>query len=437
MKYFDQTSGTWKELDSNKAKVLSDGTNTFTPTDIKNIDNKIAVLSGASGVNEKANKSDLDAHLADYVKQPADGGTTGGTATAYTCSSNPAPTALVDKIGVVITVHTDSGSNPTLNWDNLGARPIKKPNGNAAVLKAGGVYTLRYNATSGNFILQGEGASGNATASDLLSGKTASTDAGDIVGTMPNKVGSGTVITPSTVDQAIPQGYYGGTILDGKVSGDANLIPSNIKRGKTIFGVVGAASEDVSTWTYFASTTSNYTLPSGVSALVGITNGLMYCAGTTVGNVRAYDKNGTLQKNLSVAGTLIYVGADKFITLSGSTIYVYDLNGTFLKSYSYTHGVGSILSIGETTNYYYDHTYDGSQGVAYIAIYNKNGTFIRSFAQVVLPSYMNNRYSAKNCDNYVIFFINGVSSGNLDQFIIKEGVDIIYDFSKTNLIMWM
>lgn len=168
-------------------------------------------------------KSVVSEHLADYVKQPADGGTTGGTATAYTCSSAPALTALVDRIGVVITVHADSGANPTLNWDTKGAKPIVKPNGNAAVLKAGGIYTLRYNATSGNFILQGEGASGNATASDLLSGKTASTDAGDITGTMPEQ-GSPT-ITPTTTDQAITPGHYsGGTVKAGYAVG-ATITP--------------------------------------------------------------------------------------------------------------------------------------------------------------------------------------------------------------------
>lgn len=118
-----------------------------------------------------ANGTTVEEHLADYVKQPADGGTTGGTATAYTCSSTPAPTVLSDKIGVVITAHADSGSNPTLNWSTLGAKPIKKPNGNAAVLKNGGIYTLRYNSTTGNFILQGEGSS-EVLASDLRVGVT-------------------------------------------------------------------------------------------------------------------------------------------------------------------------------------------------------------------------------------------------------------------------
>ena len=76
--------------------------------------------------------------------------------------------------------------------------------------------------------------SGNAVAGDLLSGKTASVDAGDITGTMPD---NGTVnITPSTVNQAIPAGKHSGA---GIVAGDADLVSGNIKAGANIFGVAG------------------------------------------------------------------------------------------------------------------------------------------------------------------------------------------------------
>lgn len=54
-----------------------------------------------------------------------------------------------------------------------------------------------------------------------------------------SKLGSNTVITPSTVDQPIPMGYYGGNLTDGKIVGDANHIPSNIKLGVTDFGITG------------------------------------------------------------------------------------------------------------------------------------------------------------------------------------------------------
>jgi len=82
---------------------------------------------------------------------------------------------------------------------------------------------------------------GNAVAADILSGKTATTDSGLVTGTMPNKVGSATTLVPNTVNQAIPAGYYGGVVGDGKVTGDANLIPANIVSGKSIFGVAGSA----------------------------------------------------------------------------------------------------------------------------------------------------------------------------------------------------
>lgn len=75
---------------------------------------------------------------------------------------------------------------------------------------------------------------GTASASDLLSGKTAYVDDEQITGTMPN-VGQ-TNIIPGTVTQAILQGYHDGT---GSVDGDASLVAGNIKKGATIFGVTG------------------------------------------------------------------------------------------------------------------------------------------------------------------------------------------------------
>ncbi|MBF4693892.1 hypothetical protein [Fusibacter ferrireducens] len=177
-------------------------------------------------------------HVDDFVMHPGDGGTTAGTATAYTCASLPAPIAYTDRMGLIVKVHADSGVNPTINWNGLGAKAIKKPNGNAAILKSGGIYTLRYNATTEAFILQGEGASGNATASDLLSGKTASTDAGDITGNIPIK--SAATYTPTASNQTIPAGQY----LSGTqtILGDADLVSANIKAGKNIFGVAGNAN---------------------------------------------------------------------------------------------------------------------------------------------------------------------------------------------------
>ncbi len=81
----------------------------------------------------------------------------------------------------------------------------------------------------------------NAAVGDVLAPQTFySVAAPKKTGTMPSKVGSATIFTPTTSDQAITQGYYGGAVGDGKVSGDANLVAAKIATGVTIFGVAGS-----------------------------------------------------------------------------------------------------------------------------------------------------------------------------------------------------
>lgn len=163
-------------------------------------------------------------------------GTATGTNTLT--ATYEAITALKNGLGVAFLNTTSSTGATTLNINGLGAIPILKANGNPVTnLKANGIYTLRY--ANGNFILQGEGGSGNAIASDLLSGKTASTDAGDIVGTIPSKTTQ--TYTPGTTNQTITSGQY----LSGTqtILGDPDLIPANILSGKTIFGVTGSYNQ--------------------------------------------------------------------------------------------------------------------------------------------------------------------------------------------------
>ena len=95
----------------------------------------------------------------DYVRQPGYAAAT-GSANAYSVTLNPGPAALVEGMAVAVKIPVDNTGASTLNVNGLGAKPIKKPNGNdvaAGNLKAGSIYTLRYNASTGNFILQGEG----------------------------------------------------------------------------------------------------------------------------------------------------------------------------------------------------------------------------------------------------------------------------------------
>lgn len=160
-----------------------------------------------------ATKEEVTTHKNDYVKHPGIATTT-NNGNAYVVTLDPAPSTYENGMGLVLTINADSTGACTVNVNRLGAKPIKKANGNAVTnLKKNGVYTLRYSTAQSAFILQGEGGSGNATASDILSGKTASTDNGDIVGTMVNQ--GAITIKSSFNDQSIPSGYHNG---NGKVT---------------------------------------------------------------------------------------------------------------------------------------------------------------------------------------------------------------------------
>lgn len=160
----------------------------------------------------KARADAQAAHEADNAKQIPHLGTTTNVGDAYRITT----TETIDSNEkFTIKFNAASTTAPTLSINGGTAYAIKKANGGNAKLYAS-VYTLFWDGI--NFILLGEGGEyGTAGAAQTLTGYTLGTENGVIPGTMPNKVGSGTVITPSTVDQAIPQGYYGGAVGDGKV----------------------------------------------------------------------------------------------------------------------------------------------------------------------------------------------------------------------------
>jgi len=120
---------------------------------------KVDALAGAGNTKTvKQLDDEAKTHQADYVKHPAFATAT-GTANIYDVTLDPAPTAYIDGMGVVVAINADATAATTLNVNGLGAKPIKKANGNAVTnLKANGMYTVRYSsAGTGAFILQGEG----------------------------------------------------------------------------------------------------------------------------------------------------------------------------------------------------------------------------------------------------------------------------------------
>jgi hypothetical protein len=85
-----------------------------------------------------------------------------GTVNTYVITFNPVPTSYVDGMLVAIKIsHTSTGAS-TLNVNGLGAKTISDSYGNVIVsgeLIAGIIYSMRYNATTGDFILQSGGSS--------------------------------------------------------------------------------------------------------------------------------------------------------------------------------------------------------------------------------------------------------------------------------------
>lgn len=99
------------------------------------------------------------ARLADYYKDLG-GITTGGTATAYTLTTNRAfaSSAIMDGAVLCIKPNADSGASPTLAVDGLTARAINYSTGvaiTAGALKTGTPYYVIYIHASTEFILLG------------------------------------------------------------------------------------------------------------------------------------------------------------------------------------------------------------------------------------------------------------------------------------------
>lgn len=106
------------------------------------------------------------------------------------------------------------------------------------------------------------------TASNLLNGIIATgADGQEISGSIPTK--AATTYTPTTTAQVIAAGSY----LTGNqtILGDANLIPSNIAAGVSIFGVVGTHTGGITpTGTIAISSNGTYDVTNYASASVKV-----------------------------------------------------------------------------------------------------------------------------------------------------------------------
>ena len=136
-----------------------------------------------------------------------------------------------------------------------------------AALNAGGSYTIPagYHNGVGKVTanaLSGQTA-GTAVAANIRNGKTAWANGAKITGNMPEQGGSTT--TPGTANKTIVAAnrYVTGNII---VAGDKNLIPANVKKNVTLFGVKGTHEGWVPVATdlyYNGVNTAGFTISSG------------------------------------------------------------------------------------------------------------------------------------------------------------------------------
>ena len=112
-------------------------------------------------------------------------------------------------------------------------------------LNCGGSYTIPAGYHNGSGVITANSlasqTSADATAAQILSGKTAWVNGSKITGTISSKAAA--TYTPGTSNQTIAAGQY----LSGAqtISGSSNLVAGNIKSGVKIFNVTGTLEEGI------------------------------------------------------------------------------------------------------------------------------------------------------------------------------------------------
>ncbi len=174
-------------------------------------------------------------------------GTCTGSANAYSVTASPPLTSLSEGSCVAVKINVTNTAGSTINVNGLGAKAIKKGNGldvAAGQLKAGSIYTLRYDGV--NFILQGEGGDyGNAQPEHVLAPYTIGTEDGVIPGTMPNNgpTSAETInLTAQNQEYTIASGWHSGLRKIKAVI--SNLAAGVIKADTTVGGILGTFTAD-------------------------------------------------------------------------------------------------------------------------------------------------------------------------------------------------
>ncbi|WP_088186397.1 hypothetical protein [Desulfosporosinus sp. FKA] len=195
---------------------------------------------------------------------------------------------------------------------------------------------------------------------------------------------NGVIITPSTVDQAIPKGDYDGTSNTGKVLGDPNLVGENIVRGKSIFGVTGTASTGLGNFNEY----SQFKIPANCMYM-GTNDEGIWVWDTTDNMLEVYSLStnslirqlapptfeGKTYKNPLVAINNDYIVWSYYAPTYYESYLLTDTQGNPLKTFSpgsYGYQPSSI-SLGQDRVWIMDYRSDGTP-TRYITSYDFSGT---------------------------------------------------------------
>lgn len=223
-----------------------------------------------------ASAEELATHKADLTYQVAT-----GTATALTV---PMATLVNGYSKTFIASVTSTSTTKTIN-----GKPFYKPGTTASPsLIAGKACTVWYVATKDCFFIKAS-AEGTAIATQVLAGVSFSNDIDTgLPGAMPNHGAAN--IKPGTFNQAIPAGYHNGS---GIVQGSPNLTPLNIKKGTTVFDVVGTLE------------THELTAPASITSTSGYKQKTSSQARATSGNGSQHIKVKAREYTINKRGTIL------------------------------------------------------------------------------------------------------------------------------------
>jgi len=267
----------------------------------------------------------------DYVRLPGYA-TTAGLANAYTATLSPAPTAYTEGMAIAVKINVANTSASTIDVNSLGAKAIKKVNGNdvtAGNLKAGGIYTLRYNGTA--FILQGEGGGGNAQPADVRAGSTFTNDDGEQVGTgtiLNNFFGDGSDgdFNPATLLINGTTAPNGGTVVNLWDGNTSTLFTTNTLDASTSSPVIVIdLGVNYAAYGHIASISVNGSvISSGTSRLLGLQMSDDGATWIDLGTMTVVATAANRTLSLATAATRRYW---RFVLQSGGSTCTFQCNG--------------------------------------------------------------------------------------------------------------